>query len=105
MEHFSLIATLLTQLTWKGIKFEWDEKCEQSFEELENRLIPAPILALSTTGVGYVVFNDASRQGLRCVLLQGGRMIVYAFSQLKKRGTIYLTHKLEWVEVDLILKI
>ena len=28
VEHFSLIAALLTRLTWKVVKFEWDNQCE-----------------------------------------------------------------------------
>ena len=83
MEHFSLITTPLTRLTKKGVKYEWDEKCEQSFQELKNRLITTLVLVLLTTGVGYVVFSDASRQGLGCVLMQNGRVIVYASRQLK----------------------
>ena len=31
VEHFSLLSTPLTRLTRKGIKFEWDDGCEQSF--------------------------------------------------------------------------
>ena len=31
VEHFSLIATPLTWLTKKNVKFEWDDKCEQNF--------------------------------------------------------------------------
>ena len=61
MEHFSLIFTPLTRLTRKGVKFEWDKKCEQSFQKLKNCLITAPILTLSIVGVRYVVFNDVSR--------------------------------------------
>ena len=60
------------------MKYEWDEKCEQSFQELKNRLITAPVLVLPTVGVGYVVFSDASRQGLGCILMQNGRVIAYA---------------------------
>ena len=33
---------------------------------------------------GYVVYSDASRQGLGCVLMQDGRVIDYASRQLKK---------------------
>ena len=28
VKHFSLIAAPLTRLTRKGVKFEWDDKCE-----------------------------------------------------------------------------
>ena len=75
MEHFSLIFAPLTR---KVVKFEWDGKCEQSFQGLKNHLITTPILTLSTIGAGYVVFSDTSRQGLGCVLMQDGRVIAYA---------------------------
>ena len=77
MEYFSLISARFTRLTRKGVKFEWDEKCEQSFQELKNRLITALVLTLPTTGAGYVVFSDASRQGLECVIIQGSKVIAY----------------------------
>ena len=78
MEHFSLIVTHLTWLTQKWVKFEWDDQCEQNFQDLKNRLISTPILTLPTTRVGYVIFNDASRQGLGYILMQDGRIITYA---------------------------
>ena len=87
------------------MKFEWDEKFEQSFQELKNRLITAPVFTLPTTGAGYVVFNDVSRQGLRCVLMQGGRVIAYAFRQLKNHETNYPTHDLELATIVFALKI
>ena len=61
VKYFSLIVTPLTRLTRKGVKYEWDEKCEQSFLELKNRLITTPILVLPIIGVGYVVYSDVSR--------------------------------------------
>ena len=74
----------MTQLTQKGVKFEWDDQCEQNFQELKNRLISAPILTLSTIGAGYVIFNDALGQGLGCELMQNSKVITYASCQLKK---------------------
>ena len=95
MEHFSLIVAPLTRLTQKEVKFEMDERCEQNFQELKNHLITTSVLTLSTTGVGYVVFSDTSRQGLRYVLMQGGRVIAYTSRQLKKHETNYPTYDLE----------
>ena len=66
VEHFSLLSAPLTR---RRVKFEWDEKCEQSFQELKNRLITVLVLTLLTTGVGYVVFSDASKQNLGCVFM------------------------------------
>ena len=78
VENFSLIAAPLTRLTRKGVKFDWDDKCEQRFQELKNRLVTAPVFVLPTVGVGFVMFSDASRQGLGCVLMQNVRVIAYA---------------------------
>ncbi|XP_052197296.1 uncharacterized mitochondrial protein AtMg00860-like [Diospyros lotus] len=46
IEGFSKLAGPLTQLTRKGTKFEWTEKCETSFEELKKRLVNAPVLTI-----------------------------------------------------------
>ena len=73
VEYFSLLSSPLTWLTQNGVRFEWDEKCEQSFKELKNHIITALVLILPTTRVGYVVFSDASKQGLKCVLMEAGR--------------------------------
>ena len=95
----------MTRLTQKGIKFEWDERCEQSFQELKNRLITALVLTLSTIGARYVVFSDASTQGLDFVFMQNGRMIAYASLQLKKHKTNYPTHDLELASVVFALNL
>ena len=104
-EHFSLLFAPLTRLTRKGVKFEWEERCEQSFQELKNCLITTLVLTLPINGVGYVIFNDASRQDLGCVLMQDGRVITYASRQLKKYETNYPTHDLELAVVVFALKI
>ncbi|XP_073137526.1 uncharacterized protein [Henckelia pumila] len=58
-------------------------QCEQSFDELRKRLTTVPVLALPSGLGGYVVFTDASLQGLGCVLTQNGHVIAYASRQLK----------------------
>ncbi|KAA0042137.1 DNA/RNA polymerases superfamily protein [Cucumis melo var. makuwa] len=64
IEDFSQLALPLTALTRKNVKFEWSDKCEQSFQELKKGLVTAPILALPVTGKDYVIYCDASRLGL-----------------------------------------
>ena len=64
----------------------------------------APVLVLPTLGVEYVVFSDASKQGLGCVLMQDSRVIAYASRQLKKHETNYPTHDLELAIVVFALK-
>ncbi|KAL0285819.1 UNVERIFIED_CONTAM: Retrovirus-related Pol polyprotein from transposon.6 [Sesamum angustifolium] len=75
---FSVVAKPLTNLLKKNAPFNWNEKCAQSFEELKKRLTSVPILALPSGDGGYVVYTDASQQGLGCVLMQHGKVIDYA---------------------------
>ena len=105
VEGFSKIATPLTNLLKKDQKFEWSNTCQHSFEELRQRLTTASVLALPSGKDGYVVYSDASRQGLGCVLMQDGRVIAYASRHLKKHEQNYPTHDLELAAVVFALKI
>ncbi|GKV41417.1 hypothetical protein SLEP1_g48955 [Rubroshorea leprosula] len=58
VEGYSKISGPLTQLTRKNQKFEWTDKCEQSFQELKNRLVTAPILAIPDNGGNFVTAQD-----------------------------------------------
>ena len=69
----------LTRLTQKGVKFEWSDDCERSFQELKERSVTTPSLTIPSSSGGFVVYSDASRQGLGCVLMQHGRVVAYAF--------------------------
>ena len=80
---FSVIASPLTKLLRKGIKFEWTDKCQNSFEQ----------------------YSDASGIGLGCVLMQDGKVVAYAFRQLKPHEQNYPTHDLELAAVVFALKI
>ena len=64
VEGFSKIATALTEVTRKSQKFVWSDKCENSFQELKQRLITAPFLSLPTGQEKFVIYCDASHQGL-----------------------------------------
>ncbi|XP_058185774.1 uncharacterized mitochondrial protein AtMg00860-like [Rhododendron vialii] len=66
---FSILAKPMTRLTQKGVKLDWNEACEKSFQELKKRLTSASILIILERGVDYMVYCDASRDGLGCVLM------------------------------------
>jgi len=51
------------------------------------------------------VYSDASHQGLRCVLMQNGKVVAYASRQLKPHELNYPTHDLELAAVIFALKI
>jgi len=78
VKDFSRIAAPLTQLLKKNHNFEWTKECEASFQELKQKLVTAPILTIPEGNEGYVVYSDASRHGLGCVLMQNGRVVAYA---------------------------
>ena len=69
MDGFSKIAAPMTTLTCKNVKFEWMDAYEQSFQELKNRLVTAPILTILEGEDGFVIYCDASGQGLGVVLM------------------------------------
>ncbi|BBG95481.1 cold shock domain protein 1 [Prunus dulcis] len=84
VEGFASIAAPLTRLTRKDVAFEWTEECEQR---------------------NFVIYSDASLQGLGCVLMQHDRVIAYASRQLKKHEQNYPVHDLELAAVVFALKI
>ena len=71
----------------------------------KNRLVSAPILTFPSGSGGFVVYSDASHQGLGCVLMQHGRVVAYASRQLKPYERNYPTHDLELAAVVFALKI
>ena len=53
----------------------------------------------------YTVYYDASRVGLGCVLMQGGKVKTYASRHLKVYEKNYPTHELELAAVVFALKL
>ena len=92
-------------MTRKEKKYEWTEKCEQSFQEIKKRLTSAPVLAIPVDEGQFDVYSDASRTGLGAVLMQHGKVIAYASRQLKDHERNYPTHDLELAAVVFALKI
>ena len=48
MRGFSVIASPLTKLLRKGVKFEWSDKFQTSFEQLKDMLVKVPVLTQPT---------------------------------------------------------
>ena len=83
IEDFSRLAAPMMRLTRNEVKFDWDDRCEEAFQELKMRLTTFPILTVPDKGQGYTVYYDSSRAGLGCVLMQSGRVVAYGSRQLK----------------------
>jgi hypothetical protein len=104
IENFSKIAKPMTDLLKKDKKFEWSEKAQESFQVLKTKLTITPVLVLPDTSKDFVIFCDASLQGLGCVLMQEGHVLAYASRQLKPHELNYSTHDLELAAVVHALK-
>ncbi|GJR32492.1 putative reverse transcriptase domain-containing protein [Tanacetum coccineum] len=105
IEGFSKIAKPLTKLTQKNKSYIWGEEQESAFQLLKQKLCEAPILALPEGNDNFVVYCDASLQGLGAVLMQREKVIAYASRQLKPHEENYTTHDLELGAVIFALKI
>ncbi|GJY10069.1 putative reverse transcriptase domain-containing protein, partial [Tanacetum coccineum] len=75
-----------------------------NFSKIDN-LCNAPILSFPDGAEDFVIYCDASNQGLGCVLRQKGKVIAYASRQLKIHEKNYTTHDLELGAVVFALKI
>ncbi|GJR93673.1 putative reverse transcriptase domain-containing protein [Tanacetum coccineum] len=86
-------------------KTKADEDQESAFQLLKQKLCEAPILALPKGNDAFVVYCDASHQGMGTVLMQREKVITYASRQLKPNEENYTTHDLELGAVVFALKI
>ena len=105
VKGFSMTAAPMTRLLQRNVKYEWSEKCQRSFDKLKAFLTEAPVLTQPTCGREYVIFCDASLNGLRCVQMQEGKVVAYASRQLKPHEKNYPTHDLELATIVFTLKI
>jgi len=105
VEGFSKLSGPLTALTKKNDRFILSDECEECFQELKQRLVSAPVLTLPKESETFVIFSDASLQGLGCVLMQQDKVIAYASRQLKDHERNYLVHDLELAAIVYALKI
>jgi hypothetical protein len=102
---FSRIAKPMTKLLKKGVKFSWNEKCEEAFHTLRAHLTTALVLAQLDTSRSFDVYCDASGTGLGCVLMQDNRVIAYASRALQTHKQNYPTHDLELAVIIHALKL
>ncbi|GJV40795.1 retrotransposon protein, putative, ty3-gypsy subclass [Tanacetum coccineum] len=93
--HLKLVLELL-----KKEKLEQEE----AFQTLKDNLCNAPILSLPDGPEDFVVYCDASNQGLGCILMQRGKVIAYASRQLKFHEKNYTTYDLELGAVVFAIK-
>jgi hypothetical protein len=67
---FSKIAKPMKELLKKGVKFFWNEKCEEAFHTLRAQLTTAPVLAQPDNFKPFDIYCDELGIELGCVLMQ-----------------------------------
>ena len=77
IEDFSRLDAPMTRLTWKEVKFKWNDMCEKEFQELKKMLTSTPILIVPEREQRYTVYCGASKDGLERVLMQSRRVVAY----------------------------
>src|SRR3954469_14860567 len=65
----------------------------------------SPVFAPPDTQKDFMIYCDASRQGLGCVLMQEHKVIAYGSRQLRSHENNYPTHDLELPAVIYALKL
>ena len=70
VRSFSDVAGALHELTEKGQSFEWTKACEESFQQLKDALVSAPVLTYPRTTEPFLLDTDASNVGVGAVLSQ-----------------------------------
>jgi hypothetical protein len=63
---FSRIAKPMTELLKKGVKFSWDQKCEDAFHTLRDHLTTAPVLTQLDVSKPFDIYCDASGTAWLC---------------------------------------
>ena len=91
--HFADIAKALTQLTKKDKIWDWNQECQESFDNLKSKLTNTTVLVFPDFKVQFILTTDASTVGLGAVLSQVHegieRPISFASRQLNKAESAY----------------
>ena len=95
IEEFSKLSHPITPLQKKGVKFDWNPKCEDIFQRIKEMLTSAHVLNIADPKGNFVVCTDACKQGVDGVLIQDGHVINYESRKLKEHEQNYATHDLE----------
>ncbi|KAA0045456.1 pol protein [Cucumis melo var. makuwa] len=95
----------VSELTRKGAPFVWSKTCEDSFKNIKQKLVTAPVLTVPDGSGSFVIYSDASKKGLGYVLMQQGKVVAYASRQLKGHEQNYPTHDLELAVIVFALNI
>ena len=103
IRDFSKIARPLCRLLEKDTKFKFDESCHNSFEEIQSRLVEAPIMAKPDWNREFEIMCDASDFAMGAVLGQKAekmfKAIYYASKTFNEAQENYSTTEKEMLAI------
>ena len=103
MADYATIACPLTNLTKKNVSFIWTAACDTAFQMLKTALVSSPVMGYPDLSQEFVLFTDASNDGIGIVLsqIQNGCEVVisYAGRQFTKAERNYSTTEREALAV------
>jgi len=105
--QFSIITAPLSNLTQKGVAYEWTPNCDETFKQVKCALSGAPVLAypdVSSNANPFVLQTDASAYGLGAVLEQRNHIIAYASRTFSKAEQNYSVIQRECLAIVYALK-
>ena len=87
----------------EGQSFEWTKACEESFQQLKDALVSAPVLAYPRTTEPFLLDTDASNVSVRAVLSQvhdgEEKVVAYYSHALSRPERNYCTTRRELLAV------
>ena len=99
IRDFSKIARPLCRLLEKDVKFNFDESCQCSFEEIKYRLVEAPIMATTDWNKEFEIMCDVNDYAMGAILGQKVdkmfRAIYYSSKTFNEAQENYLTTEKE----------
>jgi hypothetical protein len=105
VQGYSTMVAPLTALLQKNKTLsEWDDKCDEAFNEVKQALADAPVLAHPDFDRPFEVICDASIVGIGAVLIQDKHPIAFMSRKLNKAEIRYTTTEQELLAVVEALK-
>ena len=107
-KNFSTVCLPLTTLLKKHVKYQWTADCQKAFDDVKAMLSLSPILKAPDFSRPFVVYTDASGQGIGGVLMQKDRQniehpVAYFSRKLDKHQLNYSPIEKECLAIVLTL--